>query len=152
MARGSIRWCPAVPSPWATGQGQDIRLQVPVAALTNTPAHFGTRQDCGKIPVTNRARGRAMSLYEIASSEAEYLRTALGVIASVDATIITLSQPGLALPLVIECVRQNRFLIGPPPTRGGWPTQAISQKRVELSQAEMRSRACVWARSNRLAS
>ena len=93
-----------------------------------------------------------MSFYEIASSEAEYLKTALGVIAFVDGTIITLDQPGLALPLVIECVGQNWFLIASSPTRGGWPTQAISQKRVELSQAEMRSRASARARSNRLAS
>jgi hypothetical protein len=83
-----------------------------------------------------------MSLHEIARSEAEYLRVALpAVIVSVDRTIIALSQPGAALPFVIECMGQNRFLIGYPPTTGGFPTQVTSQQRVELSQAEMRSRA-----------
>jgi hypothetical protein len=93
-----------------------------------------------------------MSLRGIACGEAEYLRVALpAATVFLDRTIITLTQPG-ALPFVIECVDQNRFLIGLPPTKGGWPTQAISQERVELSQAEMRSRASAWARSNRLAS
>ncbi len=93
-----------------------------------------------------------MSLHEIARSEAEYLRVALpAATVSVDGTIITLTQP-VALPFVIECVGQNGFLTGLPPTKGGWPTQAISQERVELSQTEMRSRASAWARSNRLAS
>jgi hypothetical protein len=33
MAPVGIRWRPAVPSPWATGQGRDIRPQVRVAAV-----------------------------------------------------------------------------------------------------------------------
>jgi hypothetical protein len=81
---------------------------------------------------------------QIARREAEFLM-ALPATVSVDGATITLASSGGQL--VIECRSEDRFLIGYPPTKGGFPVQGTSQPQVELTRAELFNRAREWARS-----
>jgi hypothetical protein len=91
-----------------------------------------------------------MTLNEIAKREAEYLRVI--ATATVDGATITLAQTHSMF--VVECLSENRFLIGnePPPMTGGVQTRVVSEPRVEVNRKELFDRARAWARSNRLAS
>jgi hypothetical protein len=92
-----------------------------------------------------------MDLNEIARREAEYLR-ALPATVTLSGATITLAQAHSMF--VVECLGEDRFLIGhePPPMTGGFQTQVTSQPRVEVNRKELLDRARAWARSNRLAS
>jgi hypothetical protein len=91
-----------------------------------------------------------MTPNEIAKREAEYLRVI--ATATVDGATVTLAQTHSMF--VVECLGEDRFLIGhePPPMTGGFQTRVISQPRVEVNRKELFDRARAWARLNRLAS
>jgi hypothetical protein len=84
-----------------------------------------------------------MSTHEIAAAISEYLR-ALPATVTVDGAMITMEQPGRTL--TIEAINDDSVLIGPSPTRGGFPTQVTSMPRVPVNRAELFKRANAWAR------
>ena len=85
-----------------------------------------------------------MSTHEIAAAISEYLR-ALPAKVTVDGAMITLEQAGRTL--TIEAINEDSFLIGPSPTRGGFPTQVTNMPRVQVNRAELFRRANAWARA-----
>lgn len=89
-----------------------------------------------------------MTPNEIAKAEAEYLH-ALPATVTVDGAIITLTNDRGTFE--IECLSEDRFLIGPSPMKGGFPVQ-VREPRVEMTRKELFNRARAWAQPNRMAS
>ena len=91
-----------------------------------------------------------MTPNEIAKHEAEYLRVI--ATATVDGATVTLAQ--VHSMFVVECLSEDRFLIGnePAPMTGGVQSRVTSQPRVEVNRKELFDRARAWVQSNRLAS
>jgi hypothetical protein len=89
-----------------------------------------------------------MTPNEIAKREADYLRS-LPATVTVDGATITLAHDRGTFE--IECLSEDRFMIGPSPTKGGVQVR-VTEPRVEVNRRELFDRARAWAQSNRLAS
>jgi len=85
---------------------------------------------------------------EIAKREAEYLH-ALPATVTVNGAIVTLTNDRETFE--IECLSEDRFLIGPSPMKGGLQVQ-VREPRIEVNRKELFARARAWAQLNRMAS
>ena len=88
-----------------------------------------------------------MTPNEIAKRECEYLRVI--ATATVGGATITLTHDRGTFE--IECLTEDRFMIGPSPMKGGFQAR-VTEPRVEVNRKELFDRARTWAQSNRLAS
>lgn len=89
-----------------------------------------------------------MTPNEIAKREAEYLHS-LSATMTVDGATITLAHGRGTFE--IECLSEDRFMIGPSPMRDGVQVR-VTEPRVEVNRRELFDCARTWAQSNRLAS
>ena len=89
-----------------------------------------------------------MTPNEIAKREADYLRSLPATVTVNGATITLAHDRGT---FEIECLSEDRFMIGPSPMRGGVQVR-FTEPRVEVSLRELIDRARTWAQSNKLAS
>jgi hypothetical protein len=89
-----------------------------------------------------------MTPSEIAKREAEHLRS-LPATVTVDGATITLTHDRGTFE--IECLSEDRFLIGPSPMKGGFPVR-VTEPRVQVDRKELFDRARKWAQANKLAS